>query len=49
MNSIARIQVMLLIFDFSVLFAETWRRAMTQRNFTGGFRITGIYPFNRSE
>ena len=21
---------------------------MTQRNITGGFRITGIYPFNRS-
>ena len=35
-------------FDFSALFAETWRRAMTQRNITGGFRITGIYPFNRS-
>ena len=35
-------------YDFSALFAEAWRRAMTQKNVTGGFKVTGIYPFNRN-
>ena len=35
-------------YDFSALFNETWRRAMTQKNVTGGFKVTGIYPLNRN-
>ena len=34
-------------YDFSTLFAEAWALAMTQRNILGGFKVTGIYPFNR--
>uniref|UniRef100_A0A1X7TY31 DDE-1 domain-containing protein n=1 Tax=Amphimedon queenslandica TaxID=400682 RepID=A0A1X7TY31_AMPQE len=35
-------------YDFSALFAEAWKRAMTQNNVTGGFKVTGIYAFNRN-
>ncbi|XP_019854672.1 PREDICTED: tigger transposable element-derived protein 2-like [Amphimedon queenslandica] len=35
-------------YDFSVLFADAWRRSMTQRNIASGFEVTGICPFNRN-
>ena len=34
-------------YDFSTLFAETWFKAMTMKNITAGFRVTGIFPFNK--
>lgn len=34
-------------YDFSALFADAWSKAMTMKNITAGFRVTGIYPFNR--
>jgi len=34
-------------YDFSALFADAWSKAMTLKNIAAGFRITGIYPFNR--
>ncbi|XP_011402525.1 PREDICTED: tigger transposable element-derived protein 2-like [Amphimedon queenslandica] len=35
-------------YNFSVLFADAWRRSMTQRNIASGFEVTGICPFNRN-
>ena len=35
-------------FQFSELFNEAWLQSMTVANITAGFRITGIYPLNRS-
>ena len=34
-------------YDFSSLFSEAWYQAMTIRNVTAGFKVSGIYPFNR--
>jgi hypothetical protein len=34
-------------FDFSSLFSEAWRLAMSQKNIISGFKITGVYPFDR--
>ena len=35
------------IYQFSELFAAAWRKAMTPRNITSGFRATGVFPVNR--
>ena len=35
-------------FDFSALFADAWKCAMTPKNIISGFKVTGIYPFCRS-
>ena len=34
-------------YDFCSLLSEAWYQAMTIRNITAGFRVSGIYPFNR--
>ena len=34
-------------YDFSNLFANTWYRGMSITNVIGGFKNTGIYPFDR--
>ena len=34
-------------FDFSQLFAQAWFKSMTMTNIIGGFKVTGIFPFNR--
>lgn len=34
-------------FDFSSLFSEAWKLAMTPKNILSGFNVTGVYPFNR--
>lgn len=36
------------LYDFSDLFVEAWERAMTIKTITNGFKVTGIYPFNRN-
>ena len=36
-------------YDFSSLFAEAWRLAMTQKNVCSGFEVCGIYPFSREK
>ena len=36
-------------FDFSALFSEAWKRAMSQKYILAGFRTTGIYPFCRTK
>ena len=33
--------------DFSTLFAQAWFKSMTMANITAGFRVTGIFPFQR--
>ncbi len=38
----------MLRYDFSALFADAWYKAMSIKNITSGFRITGIVPFNRN-
>ena len=35
-------------YDFSALFAKAWSNAMTLPNIVAGFRVTGVYPFNRN-
>ena len=35
-------------YQFSELFGKAWMKAMTMQNIVGGFRTTGVYPFNRS-
>lgn len=35
-------------YQFSKLFSKAWFRGMTMLNIVTGFRVTGIYPFNRS-
>ena len=32
---------------FSHVFSQAWERCMTLSNVRGGFKITGVYPFNR--
>ena len=34
-------------YDFSKLFSSAWFSAMTMTNIIGGFKVTGICPFNR--
>ena len=34
-------------YEFSALFAEAWYSAMTPKNFHGGFKSCGVFPFNR--
>ncbi len=34
--------------DFSQLFCEAWDNCMTIKNIKAGFRVTGVYPFDRS-
>lgn len=36
-------------FDFSTLFADAWKEAMSQKNILAGFKTTGICPFNRAK
>ena len=36
-------------YDFSALFSEAWKRAMTQSNIVAGFHTTGVYPFSRDK
>ena len=36
-------------YSFSELFSKAWMRAMTIKNILGGFRVTGIYPLDRSK
>ena len=35
-------------YDFASLFAAAWGSAMTLPNVVSGFRMTGVYPFNRN-
>ena len=35
-------------YDFSRLFSKTWYKAMSAGNIVASFKITGVYPFNRS-
>ena len=35
-------------YSFSPLFNEAWTSSMTQANIVSGFKVTGIYPFDRS-
>ena len=35
-------------YQFSELFGRAWMRGMTMTNILGGFRTTGVYPFNRN-
>ena len=35
-------------YDFCSLFSEAWSQSMTIRNVTSGFKVTGVYPFNRN-
>ena len=35
------------IYDFSALFADAWFKGMSMSNVLAGFKVTGIYPFNR--
>lgn len=34
-------------YQFSSLFSSAWSEAMTMSNIRSGFRVCGIYPFNR--
>ena len=34
-------------YEFSSLFAEAWYSAMTAKNIQAGFKISGVFPFNR--
>ena len=34
-------------YEFSSLFAEAWYSAMTAKNIHAGFKISGVFPFNR--
>ncbi len=36
-------------YSFSELFSEAWMRTMTIKNISAGFRVTGIYPLDRSK
>ena len=35
------------IYDFNTVFSTAWHNAMTPTNVAGGFRCSGIFPFNR--
>ena len=34
-------------YDFCSLFSQAWINAMTMKNVMAGFRVCGVYPFNR--
>ena len=34
-------------YEFSLLFAETWYAAITAKNIQAGFKISGVFPFNK--
>ena len=34
-------------YEFSSLFAEAWYSSMTAKNIQAGFKISGVFPFNR--
>ena len=34
-------------YQFSSLFAQAWSQAMTTKNITASFKVTGVYPFNK--
>jgi len=36
-------------FDFSSLFSESWKLAMTPKNIMSGFSITGVCPFSKAK
>jgi hypothetical protein len=35
-------------FNFNALFSRAWAKAMTMPNILAGFRVTGVYPFDRN-
>ena len=34
-------------YEFSKIFSKAWMNAMSMKNIMGGFKICGIFPFNR--
>lgn len=36
------------IYDFSKLFSQAWYQSMTMKNITSGFKVTGVFPVDRS-
>ena len=36
-------------YSFSELFSAAWVRSMTMRNIMAGFKVTGVYPFDRGQ
>ena len=36
------------IYDFSSVFSEAWSKAMSINNVTAGFKVAGVFPFNRN-
>ena len=36
-------------YDFSSPFAEAWYATMTAKNIQAGFKISGVFPFNKHE
>ena len=36
------------IYDFSGVFSEAWSKAMSINNVTAGFKVAGVFPFNRN-
>ena len=35
------------LYDFSSLFSEAWCKGMSAKNVMSGFKVCGVYPFNR--
>ena len=35
-------------YEFCSLFAKAWYKALSMENIIGGFRVTGVFPFDRS-
>ena len=35
-------------YDFCEIFAKAWAKAFTMSNITSSFKVTGVFPFNRS-
>ena len=38
-----------IIYQFSELFATAWKKAMTSQNITSSFRATGVFPVNHDQ
>lgn len=36
------------LYEFSRLFSKAWHKGLTPENIISGFRVTGVYPFDRS-
>ena len=34
-------------YDFSTIFSEAWKLAMTPKNIMSGFKVTGVCPFSQ--